>query len=118
MGLLDDGALVAALHELVDLPRHRLLDDLQERRRLELVRAVLGAADVQRAEPALVVGRDGDLVEDARDLVVGEAVAGEALAWAPATSSCAHGHAVMPCAATPTMRRVPRSDATAEPYSV
>ena len=32
-------------------------------------------------------------------------------------SSCAHGHAVMPCACTPTSRRVPRSDATADPIS-
>ena len=30
----------------------------------------------------------------------------------PATSCCAHGQAVMPCAATPTSRRVPRSEAT------
>ncbi len=37
---------------------------------------------------------------------------------APPTSSCAHGHAVMPWAATPTIRRVPRSEATAEPNSV
>ena len=33
----------------------------------------------------------------------------------PATSSCAHGHAVIPWAATPTRRRVPCSEATAEP---
>ena len=37
---------------------------------------------------------------------------------APATSSCAQGHAVMPCASTPTSRRTPRSDATAVPISV
>ena len=42
--------------------------------------AVLGAADVERAEPALVVGRDGHVVEDALDLVVAEAVGLEALA--------------------------------------
>ena len=34
------------------------------------------------------------------------------------TISCAHGQAVMPCASTPTSRRVPRADATAEPNSV
>jgi len=34
------------------------------------------------------------------------------------TSSCAHGQAVMPWASTPTMRRVPRSLAMAEPYRV
>jgi hypothetical protein len=37
---------------------------------------------------------------------------------AAATSCCAHGHAVMPWAATPTSRRVPRSEAIAEPNSV
>ena len=31
--LLDDGALVGALHQLVDLARHRALDDLQQRAR-------------------------------------------------------------------------------------
>ena len=40
----------------------------------------------------------------------------EALARrAPAISSWAHGQAVMPGAATPTSRRVPRSEATADP---
>ena len=34
------------------------------------------------------------------------------------TISCAHGQAVMPCAWTPISRRVPRSDATADPNSV
>jgi hypothetical protein len=33
------------------------------------------------------------------------------------TSFCAHGHAVMPCARTPTSRRVPNSLATATPSS-
>ena len=36
----------------------------------------------------------------------------------PATSSCAHGHAVIPVADTPTTRRVPCSNATARPWSV
>ena len=35
-----------------------------------------------------------------------------------ATSSCAHGHAVMPVADTPTVPRVPCSKATARPCSV
>jgi hypothetical protein len=34
------------------------------------------------------------------------------------TISCAHGQAVMPCASTPTSRRVPRSEATALPNIV
>ncbi len=37
---------------------------------------------------------------------------------APATICCAHGQAVMPCACTPTSRRVPFSLATAEPSIV
>ena len=35
-----------------------------------------------------------------------------------ATSSCAHGQAVMPCAVTPISRRVPSSVQIAEPCSV
>ena len=42
----------------------------------------LRAADVQRADAALVVGRDRDSGEDALDLVVGEAVGDEPLAGA------------------------------------
>ena len=34
------------------------------------------------------------------------------------TISCAHGQAVIPCASTPTSRRVPAVDATADPNSV
>ena len=33
----------------------------------------------------------------------------------PATISCAHGQAVIPCACTPVSVRVPRSEATAVP---
>src|SRR5215218_7651305 len=80
MRLLDDGRLVAALHQLVDLRGHRPLDDVEQRARFDLVLALLGAADVERAEAALVVRRDGDVLEDPLDLVVGEAVGGEALA--------------------------------------
>ena len=78
--LLDDRALVGALHQLVDLARHRALDDRQQVCGLDLVVAALGAADVQRAEAALVVRGDGDGLEDPLDLVVVEALAGEALA--------------------------------------
>ena len=42
----------------------------------------------------------------------------EARARVPATSSCAHGHAVMPWAVTPISRRVPNSVHAAEPWSV
>jgi hypothetical protein len=57
--LLDHRGLVGALHQLVDLRGHRVLDDRQQRRGVDVDRAVLGAADVQRAEPALVVRGDG-----------------------------------------------------------
>ena len=43
--LLDDVRLVGALHQLVDLRRHRALDDRQQRGRVDLVVAQLGAAD-------------------------------------------------------------------------
>src|SRR4051794_31150855 len=49
-------------------------------RAVDLAVAALGAADPQRAEAALVVGRDRDVLEDTLDLVVGEAVSGESLA--------------------------------------
>src|SRR3954468_1739612 len=80
MGLLDHRALVRALHQLVDLRAHRALDDLQQVLGLDDLDALLGAADMQRAEAALVVRGDGDVFEDALDLVVVEAVVGQALA--------------------------------------
>ena len=83
VGLLDHGDLVGALHQLVDLRAHRLLDDVQEVAGVDVELDALRAADVKRADAALVVGRDGDGREDALDLVVGEAVGGEALAGAP-----------------------------------
>ena len=68
VGLLDHRALVGALHQLVDLRRHRALDDGQQRLGVDVVVALLGAADVERAQAALVVGGDGHRVEDALDL--------------------------------------------------
>ena len=68
VGLLDDGDLVDALHQLVDLRGHRVLDDVEQRPRVDLERAGLRHADVERAEAALVVGRERDRVEDALDL--------------------------------------------------
>src|SRR3954468_17167831 len=83
VGLLDDRALVRALHELVDLARHRVLDDVEQRGGPELGRGVLRSADWQRAQTALVVGGDRHGVEDAPDVRVGEAVGAQALARAP-----------------------------------
>ena len=59
--------------------------------------AVLRAADVQRAEPALVVGRDGHGLEDALDLALGEAVLEQALVRAGLDEDLrarARGHAL------------------------
>ena len=83
MGLLDHRALVGALHQLVDLRGHRVLDDLEQDLGVDVGVAVLGAADVQRAEAALIVRGDGDGVEDALDLILGEAVAQQPLVRAP-----------------------------------
>ena len=72
------------------------------------------------AEAALVVRGDGHALEDPLDLLLARSrPSAQPLARArPATSSCAHGQAVMPVAETPTIRRVPRSEATARPCSV
>src|SRR3954469_4582018 len=82
-GLLAPGAPGGGVHQLVDLRRHRLLDDVEQNGGVDLVLAQLGAADAERAEAALVVGGDGHGLEDALDLVGAEAVALEALARAP-----------------------------------
>ena len=47
---------------------------------MDLAVAALGAADVERADAALVVRRDRHVLEDALDLVVGEAVGQQPLA--------------------------------------
>src|SRR4030095_2022834 len=62
-----------------DLGAHRALDDLEQGGGLDRLLAALGAADVERADAALVVSGHGDGLEHARDLVVGEAVRAEAL---------------------------------------
>src|SRR3954452_19553153 len=72
MGLLDHGDLVGALHQLVDLRAHGLLDDVEKVARVDLELDVLGQADVKRSDPALVVGRDWNGREHALDLVVRE----------------------------------------------
>ena len=47
---------------------------------LDRVAGALGAADMKRADPTLVVGRHGDALQHALNLVVGEALLGETLA--------------------------------------
>src|SRR3954447_11904612 len=80
VGLLHDGGLVGALHELVDLARHRVLDDGEKLRGVHVGLAGLGQPEVQRAEAALVVRGHRDGLEDALDLVVAEPVGVQALA--------------------------------------
>ena len=80
--LLDHDALVGPLHQLVDLRRHRVLDDREQPLAVDVDVAVLAAADVQRSQPALIVGRDGHRLEDPLDLVLAEAVREEPLARA------------------------------------
>ena len=69
------------------------------------------------------MSRFEEVVNEAIDeVILGEAFKAETLAQHIAervlTISCAQGHAVIPCASTPTSRRVPRADATAEPKRV
>ena len=71
------------------------------------VLALLGAAEVEGADAALVVGGDGDELEDLVDLVLAVAVLGRRSRAPAAISSWAHGQAVMPCAWTPVSVRVP-----------
>ncbi len=71
------------------------------------------------ARPRWLCVATGTLARIALDLLLAEALARRAArARAPATSSCAHGQAVMPVAETPTVRRVPCAKATARPCSV
>src|SRR3954454_5022291 len=77
---LDDCEFVRALHQLENLRAHRLFDDPQQVRPVDLAVAALGAADPQRADSALVVGRHWHVLEDALHLVIGEAVGQQTLA--------------------------------------
>ena len=83
VGLLDHRGLVGALHELVDLARHRVLDDREQLGGVDVGLAVLGQPEVERAQAALVVRGDRHRREDPADLVVGEPVGHEALARTP-----------------------------------
>jgi RNA polymerase primary sigma factor len=80
VGLLDHGELVGPLHQLVDLGAHRALDDPQQLRRVDPGLTALGAADVEAADPALVVGGDGDGLDRPLDLLGAEALLGKSLA--------------------------------------
>ena len=117
VGLLDDGALVGALHELVDLA-HRGLDDAEELAGVEVAVGALGDADVEGADAALVVGGDRDGVEDVLDCSSVKPPPARRSRAASRTMPWAQGQAVMPWARTPVRVRVPRSEATAVPKRV
>ena len=90
-------ALVGALHQLVDLAGHRGLDDAEELAGVDVDVRVLGDADVEGADAALVVGGDGDGVDDAVDVLGVEALLGETDAGAVLDQSLgagAGGHAL------------------------
>ena len=119
MGLFDHLDLIGALHQLVDLRGHARLRDLSS-----AVASI--SATHSSMQPICSVARPRWLC-----VATGHALRGCARSAPPrtrprasrsrarsATSSCAHGHAVMPVAETPTMRRVPCSKATARPCSV
>jgi len=115
--LLDHLDLVGPLHQLVDLGAHRGLDDL-EQALASSARCRPRAADVQRPDARWLGVAPVRSVEHARDLVVAEGrPRAGARASASVNISCAHGQRHCP-AWTPTSRRVPRADATAEPNSV
>ena len=116
--LLHDGDLIDALHQLVDLRGHRMLDDLEQRARVDLERCDSVAPTWRVPRPrwlCVATGTTSRIRSTSSSLKPSSSSATRAPA---ATSSCAHGQAVMPCAATPTTRRVPRSEATASPCSV
>ena len=114
--LLDDRGLVGALHQLVDLRAHRRLDDVEEVAGVDLDVGRLSARPRWScADPALVVGGDGD---GSKMRSISSSVKPSASRRSRARSAStpwAQGQAVMPCASTPVSVRVPRSDATAVP---
>src|SRR5215217_96414 len=79
---LNDRGLIRALHQLVDLAGHRIFDDREQLRRVQVGVAVLWQPEVERAHTALVVRRDRYGLETPSDLVDGEAIGGQALARA------------------------------------
>src|ERR671919_736801 len=80
--LLHHGHLVRALHQLVDLGAHRLLDYAEQVRRVDVDGRALRATDVEGADAALVVGGDRDGFQHVVDLLGGEPLGGEPLAGA------------------------------------
>ncbi len=90
--MLDDEELVRALEELEDRRAHRRLDDLAE---LLRVHPRL-AADEERPDPALVVCRERDELEDALDVALREARLEQAVSRALADEALRAGAGVDP----------------------
>ena len=112
--VLDDEQLVGTLQQCVHRRAHRSLDHVGELLRVDgRLRP-----DVERPQTALVVGRERHELEDPLDVALVEAGLERRSDARPRTSPCAHGHALIPGASTPTTRRVPRSVAAAIPISV
>ena len=110
VGLLDDGALVGALHQLVDLRAHRALDDREQVLRVDVGRcSPRGSRCSSVPRPRWLWVATGTCSKIRSICSSSKPSASRRSRDASATRPWAHGQAVMPCAATPTSRRVPRS---------
>src|SRR5262249_2812173 len=115
--VLDDKGLVGPLQELVDRPAHRALGGLAASLR---VRREVGGSAVPRRRGArprwLGVARGPSPWTRSRAPPPKPASRSRSAAL-PRTRPCAHGHALMPTAATPTSRRDSSRDDAAMPIS-
>ena len=75
MRVLDDEQLVRPLQQLVDGCAHRPLDDVHEVDRIDR----RFRTDEQGSAPSLIVGGQGNELEDALDVVLAEACVEQAL---------------------------------------
>ena len=118
MRLVNDEELVGPLEQIVRFARHGVFDDFDEIFGTDDVGLRLGDADENAAPAALVVRRDGQHVERAPRVGLGEAGLDQLVHGVLAHHVLRAGQAVMPSASTPTTRRVPLSSACAMPTSV
>ena len=101
--MLDDEELVGALEQLVDRRAHRPLDDVDEVLGVDRLRRCRRRAFRGRAGCASRAGRARGSARRRRRRSRPRAAA---RTRCPRTSPCAHGHALIPVASTPTSRRV------------
>ena len=119
VGLLDDGALVGALHQLVDLARHRALDDRRAGRRAS-ISAVQSSGQPMCSVPrprwlCVATGTASRIRSISSSAKPSSARRSRARAGDELLRARAGRHALRGDA---DERRVPRSEATAEPSSV